>query len=170
MNPLDQLRDAVALDEPTWISAGSTIRILLQHIPELGDHTALFLCDERVVPLDHSYRNERALAELGLSVHGWGSHPSTAGRPIGSPRFAILGLGADGHVASCFPRQEALWALPEAVYVPESALPPKVPRVTVTPRCFAACEQVFIVAAGADRHALLEHCIYREANRIDVRI
>lgn len=168
MDSLEQLRQVVQQDELLWISGGRSMRTLVQQVPDLREHTGLLLTDERVVSLDHPYRNERALAELGISVRGWGSHPRVGARPSGTPQYAILAVGPDGHVASCFPGMEGMWGQVEACYVPQAPLEPFVSRVTITPVVLAACARVFLVAVGESRHEALGHCVYRHENRADV--
>jgi 6-phosphogluconolactonase len=72
-------------------------------------------------------------------------------RAAGTPEFdlVMLGLGADGHTASLFPSQPSLAARERLVVgVPEAALKPFVPRVTLTIAALTASKQIVFLAEG----------------------
>ncbi len=68
--------------------------------------------------------------------------------------IALLSMGEDGHVASCFPGQESLESPDDVVSVPNSPKPPK-ERVTLSLARIALSNQIYILALGeAKRMAL----------------
>jgi 6-phosphogluconolactonase len=71
----------------------------------------------------------------------------------GVPRFDVLmlGIGPDGHVASLFPGQPALYEEDRTVVAVRGAPKPPPVRLTLTlPAITAACE-VWMVASGAEK-------------------
>jgi 6-phosphogluconolactonase len=74
----------------------------------------------------------------------------------GVPSFDVLllGVGADGHILSCFPGSEFVDEPPpgrcHAVPAPTTAAP-AVPRVTCSPRVVESARQVLVLAAGAGK-------------------
>ena len=71
----------------------------------------------------------------------------------GVPRFDVLmlGIGPDGHVASLFPGQPALYEEERTVVAVHGAPKPPPMRLTLTlPAIRAACE-VWIIASGAEK-------------------
>ncbi|MEE6256878.1 6-phosphogluconolactonase [Plantactinospora sonchi] len=136
--------------------------------------------DERFLPAGHPDRNEtqaRAalLDVLPLSperVHPMpasdgadGDDPeaaaaryaaelATAGGPAPLPRWDVLmlGVGEDGHVASVFPGHPVGDETRPVAAVRDSPKPPPV-RVTLTVPTIVTADEVWLVAAGADKAA-----------------
>jgi 6-phosphogluconolactonase len=141
-----------------------------KHVP--WKHLHVFWGDERVVPPGDPMRNDRMAREMLLDkvpcpkrhIHAMATRanqaPVDAAREYeetmrqyftdGRPRFdlVILGLGAEGHTASLFPRSPALdereqWVC--AVKVP--AKPSS--RLTLTLPVFNQAANVYFLATGA---------------------
>lgn len=138
----------------------------------------LFWCDERMVPPDDPRSNFGAAQRLWLGPAAFPAsnvHPvdTTLGlvraaeayeaavrRGTEGPGFDVvaLGIGPDGHTASLFPGSPGLavadrWVVAE----PGPALPPAVPRVTLTLRSLCDARVAVFLVSGADkRNALSE--------------
>jgi 6-phosphogluconolactonase len=134
--------------------------------------------DERFVEADDPQRNERQAREALLDhvpldparVHPMPAAPDQdadvhaaasayaallathadieAHAPMPRIDVMLLGLGPDGHVASLFPRQPALYDTRTVVGV-EAAPKPPPQRITLTLPAIQAADEVWLVAAGA---------------------
>jgi 6-phosphogluconolactonase len=72
----------------------------------------------------------------------------------GAIRFelVLVGVGPDGHICSMFPRQPSLEERARfAVGVPEAALEPFVPRVTLTFTALSRAKRVMVLATGESK-------------------
>lgn len=72
----------------------------------------------------------------------------------------VLGVGPDGHVASLFPGSEALgesraWA----VEVEAPHIPPRIPRVTLTPPILRRARRVLYLVAGATKRDVVRRVL-----------
>lgn len=144
------------------------------------DKTHLFLADERLVGPDEPESNARMVRErliAGLREPPAGVHfPETGfadaaaaarayerrlreafarlGAAAPAPDLALLGVGADGHVASLFPGDAALEERAGLVAgVP--ATPTRVARITLTLPLINASGRVVVVATGAAKRAVI---------------
>ena len=145
------------------------------------DRVYLFWGDERVVPSGDPRSNARMAREALVdrvacppeNVHAIPTDlPSAEAAALqyetllrahfqrARPAFdlALLGLGADAHTASIFPRSRALveperWVL--AVTAPVD--PPA--RITLTMPALTAAARLFVLVAGADKAAALRRAI-----------
>ena len=150
------------------------------------DAVHVFWGDERYVPPDDPRSNYRMARETLLNhvpchaanVHPMPTHLASADDAALQyeqvlraffeeewPRFDILllGLGADGHMASLFPASPALqersrWVV--ATTVP--ATPPV--RVTLTPPAIVAARRICVLVAGADKADALRHVLDETAD------
>ena len=137
------------------------------------DRVHLFWSDERCVPPDHpdsNYRlaHEALIAYAPISSKNVHRVPAELGprraaevyeqilRAFGPLDIALLGVGADGHVASLFPGHPALEERERWVRaIPEPLGSPAHPRVTLTLPALNAAESTFFLAAGAEKRAII---------------
>lgn len=164
------------------IPGGSALEALPGVRRRLGDawqRVALTWVDERCVAVSSPESNRGAAARMGLVDAGvWRADPSGPARAL--PLYEegetpaqslarvslgwvrdfhealdviLLGMGADGHVASLFPSRVMPTAGPVA-YVVDSPKPPAC-RITLTRRALATARHVVLVATGeAKREAV----------------
>ena len=147
----------------------------------------LFWGDERHVPPDHPDSNYRMVQETLLArapVPPGNVHRIPAENPDAAeaargyegilraffrlkegqvPRFdlVLLGLGADGHVASLFPGSEALRETGRLVAAPwiESL---KTHRITLTPPVIQSAAAVLVLASGEEKAEALKRALSPE--------
>jgi 6-phosphogluconolactonase len=81
----------------------------------------------------------------------------------------LLGMGADGHIASLFPHSPALCSTCESV-VPVTG--PKSPheRLTVTPRVIARARSVFLLVTGKEKGRILAEALKPSANVLSIPV
>lgn len=127
--------------------------------------------DERCVPSDHPDSNYamvmgtlfaggvpnacriyRMKAELGMTLFSYES-----GLPA-SIDILLLSMGEDGHVASLFPHNPALFETERKVV---SVVGPKVPleRLTITPPVIKAAKKVYVLAIGDEKRRKYEEAL-----------
>jgi 6-phosphogluconolactonase len=174
------------------LSGGNTPRTLFERwasrftleIPWASVH--VFWGDERFVPPDDPRSNFRMARESLLdhvpipaaNVHAMPTEletPELAATAYeatlrryfddGQPRFdlVLLGLGAEGHTASLFPRSPALdettrWVVPVTV----AADPPL--RLTLTLPVFNAATHSYFLVTGSEKAAALDHVLQPAAD------
>lgn len=132
----------------------------------------IFWGDERFVPADSDDRNEKQAREALLDhvpvnpdlVHAmaprggpFGDDPDAAAasyaRLLGERApldIVLLGMGAEGHVASVFPHSPALRASGSVVAVRDCPKPPPT-RVSMTLPTIQAAAEVWLLVAGAGK-------------------
>ncbi len=163
------------------LSGGSTPRGMLQCLAacELDwRRVVVTLVDERWVPPEHEDSNERMVREnllrgpaAAAELVGLKSPPASpsAGLAETEPRIAalplpfsatVLGMGADGHTASWFPRAANLRDLldPErsslvGITDPVTAAHP---RITLTLSAVLASREIILHITGAEKRRILE--------------
>ena len=128
-----------------------------------GPAWRVHLADERCVPDDDPRRNAAAVAAaLGVAPLGPPATPdpvaaaaawTAALAPVGAFDVVVLGLGADGHVASLFPGATAPLAPDAADAVPAGASAPAPPRVTLSAVRLRRTRAVLLVVDGPDKDA-----------------
>jgi len=144
----------------------------------------LFFGDERQVPPDHPDSNYRMVRESLLArapvppgnVHRIPAENPDAGAAARDyetvlssffrlkegqmPRFdlVLLGLGADGHVASLFPGNEALRETSRLVAAPWIE-PLKAHRITLTPPVIRNAAAVLVLASGEEKAPALRRAL-----------
>jgi 6-phosphogluconolactonase len=126
----------------------------------------VWLCDERVVPLDDERSNLRLVQESVLTrvetapiVHAVRTElgPNEAAARYDEELrgitldLALMGIGSDGHTASLFPNAPGLDERERRAIAAEAGLEPFVPRVTMTPPAFAATELIVYLVVGEDK-------------------
>ncbi len=139
------------------------------------DQIHIFWADERMVPYDSEHSNYGAALQdfLGKApIPPENLHPILVDRAPGEaaliyedeilrffglpkgavPRFDLifLGMGTDGHTASLFRAQGALWDA-HRLAVDTLGTNPNLPRVTITPTLINNASMVVFMVAGADK-------------------
>lgn len=115
---------------------------LLQHLPVPAERIHRMLCEQDAAYGAMHYVD--ALRRLPMDAHG---------RPVFD--LILLGMGADGHIASLFPGTSALAEETEwvaAVYVDRL----QSWRVTLTLPVLNAARNVFLLVAGSDKAAAVD--------------
>jgi 6-phosphogluconolactonase len=139
--------------------------------------------DERCVPFDHPACNGRELAEAFAAASGLSLLPLT--RPDGNPEASealarrelnaraqpfdavVLGMGADAHTASLFPRASQLAAALDplapfdALRIDPDPLPPEAPfaRITLTAARLLRAHELHVVVSGNAKRAVLARAL-----------
>lgn len=133
-------------------------------------HMRLFFGDERCVPPDHKESNY-ALAMrtlLGRKQPAPGSiirmEAERSDRDKAAQEYEsllpgkidilLLGMGADGHIASLFPSSPAL-QLSLRTVLPVTGPAPPGGRLTITPRVIENAESVYLLATGVEKGKVL---------------
>lgn len=124
-------------------NAGMAMRELLDHVP---------IPPAQVLPMPTTYADPHAAA---AAYQQQVQHVLASGS--GQLDIVLLGMGADGHIASLFPDHAAL-ALPEPVLVTAIDDAPKPPprRITLTLPALQQAGLVLLLVAGADKAAAVQ--------------
>ncbi|MGK0673104.1 MAG: 6-phosphogluconolactonase [Halothiobacillaceae bacterium] len=179
------------------LSGGRTPRILYELLASPTwrdrlpwDQTELYLGDERCVPADHPDSNARMVCEalldrlphppLFFPMVNDPAHPEQdAARyasllrerlgdaPIPTFDLILLGMGADGHVASLFPGSTALEDR-EAFVLPvrEEYLGHR--RISLGRRVIAAARRRIVMVTGADKRATLAEALHEPSSLLPI--
>ncbi|MEO5826292.1 MAG: 6-phosphogluconolactonase [Gemmatimonadales bacterium] len=170
------------------LSGGNTPRLLYQHLVALGrdaapwDRVTFWFGDERCVPLDDAASNagtawhellrplDIAPAQVVSVPAGDPSDAATAYEALLRARLGqatpfldlvLLGIGADGHVASLFPGDSSVdeqVALVRAVNAPPGHAIGQ--RVTLTLPMINRSRAVFFLATGVDKQAAVAAALH----------
>lgn len=89
--------------------------------------------------------------ELARHVGGDGEGSDDAGPVVPAFDVVLLGMGPDGHVASLFPGHEALDVVDRTVVGVHGSPKPPPERVSLTFPALEAADEVWVVAAGAEK-------------------
>jgi 6-phosphogluconolactonase len=147
--PLDWSKITVTLTDDRWVdpaSSDSNERLVRSRLLVGEAARANFL------PLKDAHASPR---EGAAAVNG-------ALRALAPFDAVLLGMGADGHVASLFPGSPDLAAAldprgePFAIGVPMAGEKPYVPRISLTARALLDTALVVILVSGADKRAVLD--------------
>ncbi len=126
---------------------GIARRLLLDHVPAPSGNIHPIITNVEDVD-DAARLYEAELHRL------YGAEQFIPGRPLFD--VVLMGLGADGHTASLFPGHAELdektrWV----VGVPEAALEPFVPRVTLTFPALASTREMLFLVSGPSKREIL---------------
>lgn len=152
------------------LAGGTTPRLAYARLLALPTipwiHVEVFFGDERAVPPDSSDSNYRMALEVLLRhvpipperIHRMEAERADLGSVSReyeallpeSLDVLLLGIGADGHVASLFPHAPAL-AERERLVVPVVGGEPLIQRLTITPPVIQRAVRVLVFAAGAEK-------------------
>jgi 6-phosphogluconolactonase len=155
------------------LTGGSTPKLAYETAAVLEpdwSRAELWWSDERCVPPDHEWSNygmaKAALldnlehAPLPAKVHrmrgelGPDEGASLYEQELGSlDRFdlVLLGMGADGHIASLYPDEPTLDETERRVVGAEAKLEPYVDRITLTLPMLRSAREVMFLVAGEDK-------------------
>jgi 6-phosphogluconolactonase len=91
----------------------------------------------------------------------YGSDRLDRARPLFD--VVLMGVGPDGHTASLFPGYPAVAEIERWVAgVPDAAVAPLVPRVTLTLPALGSCREMLFEVSGADKRAILSRVLAGE--------
>lgn len=134
----------------------------------------IFFSDERAVPPTDEASNYRMAAEsllrrvplVSRQIH----RIEAEGEDLeaAAARFAaqlpdrldvlLLGMGADGHVASLYPGSSAMQERERKAVVVEGPLPTR-PRITLTPAAITTARRIGVIVAGAAKAGMVERVL-----------
>jgi 6-phosphogluconolactonase len=122
----------------------------------------LVLTDDRQVPPSHPASNFGRLA-AALGEARCRIAPLTAGEPVEPFDLVWLGMGADGHVASLFPRMivNGEGEGPRVIATVPDPLPPEArfPRLSLNLAALVRTREIILVVTGEAKRALLEQVL-----------
>lgn len=132
--------------------------------------TTLMLTDDRQVPRDHPASNfarlEAALGDSGAMLVGL-----SEGDPVAPFDLVWLGMGADGHIASLFPRMTASERPgPHVIATVPDPLPPEAPfpRLSLNFEALLRTREIILVLTGEEKRVLLERVVAGRAEDLPV--
>ncbi len=120
---------------------GMTRKHLLDHVPVPGNH--IFRIRGEAPPQEEARRYSEVLRE---------HLPAQKGIPCFD--LVILGMGDDGHTASIFPHEMALWDVAEPCVVATHPLTGQ-KRISITGQVINHARQVVFLVTGADKASRL---------------
>lgn len=143
----------------------------------------VYFADERGVPPDDPESNYRLVRETLLTrvpvpvaqvhrVKGESRDLDAAAAGYarelpGALDVLVLGMGADGHTASLFPRSPAVLEHQRRAMVVEGPRPPR-QRITITPPIIAAARHVVVLVTGREKAPAVARALEGDAAPTDV--
>lgn len=162
------------------LAGGNTVAPVYEHLAALPsvsqtwNAVSFYFGDERAVAPDHPDSNYRLAWETLLSripVARARIHRMEAERPDLDQAareydallpealdLLLLGVGADGHVASLFPGSPPLEENRRRV-MPAFGGMPRVARLTVTPKVLAQARKILVMVSGASKQAAVARAL-----------
>ena len=162
------------------LAGGNTVAPVYEHLAALPsvsqswNAVSFYFGDERAVPPDHRDSNYRLARETLFSripaaserIHRMEAERDDldeAAREYdallpASLDLLLLGVGADGHVASLFPGSAALEENERRVVPAFGGMPP-VARLTITPRVLAMAKKIIVIVSGASKQAAVTRAL-----------
>lgn len=121
----------------------------------------LMLTDDRIVPENHPASNQRKLAEAFDATAG---HVLPLGRREIAESFDLvwLGMGADGHIASLFPKmQEEERNGPAIIKTTPDPMPIEAPfeRLSLNMAALTNTKEIMLLVRGCDKKLVLEDAL-----------
>lgn len=164
-------------------SGGSTPKPVYQaltHSDVSWPLLSVLVVDERAVPIGHECSNQRMIADVLLPERSevnliglWSDAPTLDAmaaiaadrvRALDAPMdVVVLGMGEDGHFASCFPTAtrfaDAIAAEGDALVLPIAPMPadvhPAIERLTLTWAYIRRARRIVLAITGARKRAVL---------------
>jgi 6-phosphogluconolactonase len=153
------------------VPGGTTPRRVFAHLGKADWRGAMVVpTDDRQVPHDHPASNFGALAQA-VADAGACLVELCDGDPVAPFDLVWLGMGADGHVASLFPRMAAgERAGPHVIATVPEPLPREAPfaRLSLNLEALVATDALILAVSGADKRAVLERALGGEAEDLPV--
>ncbi|WP_269939734.1 6-phosphogluconolactonase [Arthrobacter sp. HY1533] len=143
----------VATDSPDR-NAGQAAEALLDHIPVDPARVHVMAASDTVANLDEAVANYAA--ELAAAARSeWENDDESPETAPPVPRFDVLllGLGPDAHIASLFPELAGIRTKGVPVVAVRNSPKPPPLRVSLTLETINSAQEIWIVAAGADKAA-----------------
>ncbi len=155
----------VAVCLPGGSTPGPILKLLAE-APLDWQRITLWPGDDRVVPADHPASNGGQLRSL---LGATGAQVVALDRMEAVPHFALtlLGMGADGHIASLFPNTDPDPRDPQAIRrLTPDPLPPEAPfdRITLTIPALLESEALAFVIHGAEKRRVFEAAMAGESD------
>jgi 6-phosphogluconolactonase len=126
--------------------------------------------DDRQVPADHPASNfgklRAALGDSGATLM-----ELREGQPAPGFDLVWLGMGADGHVASLFPKMTAGERVgPHVIATVPEPLPPEAPfaRLSLNLAALSATDALIVAITGRDKRRVLEAAIRGESEHLPI--
>lgn len=121
-------------------------------------------------PSENVHRLRGESADLDAEAHRYEAEIRALFPDESSPAFdlVLLGIGADGHCASLFPRKASLEERTRLVIPAEPGLKPFVPRLTFTYPLINNAKQILFLASGADKAETLARILEGESRPLDL--
>lgn len=135
-------------------NCGQAAKALLDHIPVDPARVHSMAASDTVADLEEA--TALYIAELAAAARTeWENDDESPAEPPAVPRFDVLllGLGPDAHIASLFPDMAGIRTKGTPVVGVRNSPKPPPSRVSLTLETINSAQEIWIVAAGADKAA-----------------